>query len=357
MAAAGIRPLVAALAALTLSGCGYVHFGSLPPSDPRVVQENTDLRLERSILQQELAIVRKEGDRLRIALDARAAGGREGELTAQLETTTRELAALRVRYATLRDEQNRSSGGPVDAESAATAAALQSRLTATEDHLAAALRDYTQLRDENVRLRQDIERARGVNTTLAAQVRDLGAQNKETQTALTQLNAELLAQKESRARAEQDAEALRAQLHTVVTQSQSPGPAPTLNGSRETTASSASAIETAGMLTPRVPVGNPPPTATLATNPVRTRAAATPGPAGKTSAESVAVDAKSFTVAAPRIHQIAAGDTLEKIAAKYYGDPERWPLIYEANRALLHDSRTLTPGMELAIPDGSAPTP
>ena len=71
----------------------------------------------------------------------------------------------------------------------------------------------------------------------------------------------------------------------------------------------------------------------------------------------MAVDAKSFTVAAPRIHQIAAGDTLEKIAAKYYGDPERWPLIYEANRALLHDSRTLTPGMELAIPDGSAPTP
>jgi nucleoid-associated protein YgaU len=65
----------------------------------------------------------------------------------------------------------------------------------------------------------------------------------------------------------------------------------------------------------------------------------------------VAVDAKSFTVAAPRIHQVATGDTLEKIAAKYYGDPQRWPLIYEANRARLHDSRTLTPGMALTIPD------
>jgi nucleoid-associated protein YgaU len=357
MAIAGLRTLAATLAGLTLSGCGFVHFGSLPPSDPRVAQENTDLRLERSILQQELAIVRKEGDRLRTALDARAAGGREGELAAQLETTTRELAALRVRYASLRDEQSRTSGGPVDAESAAAAAALQSRLTATEDHLAAALRDYTQLRDENVRLRQDIERARGVNATLAAQVRDLGTQNKETQTALTQLNAELLAQKESRARAEQDAEALRAQLHTVVTQSQAPGPAPTLNGSRETTASSASAIEIAGLLTPRVPVGNASPTATLSTNPERARAVATPGPAGKTAAESVAVDAKSFAAAAPRIHQVAAGDTLEKVAAKYYGDPERWPLIYDANRALLHSSRTLTPGMELTIPDGPAPTP
>jgi nucleoid-associated protein YgaU len=357
MAAVDLRAPVAALVALTLSGCGFVHFGSLPPSDPRVAQENTDMRLERSILQQELAIVRKEGDRLRTALDARAAGGRERELAAQLETTTRELAALRVRYASLRDEQSRTTAGPVDVESAATAAALQSQLTATEDHLAAALRDYTQLRDENVRLRQDIERARGVNTALAAQVRDLGAQNKATQSALTQLNAELLAQKESRAHAEQDAEALRTQLHTVVTQSRAPDQAPTLEGSRETTASSASAIETTGTLTPRVPVGNPPPTASLSTNPERGRPAAMPGPAGKTATESVAVDAKSFTAATPRIHQVAAGDTLEKIAAKYYGDPERWPLIYDANQALLHGNRTLTPGMELAIPDGPAPAP
>jgi len=350
MAVIEIRALAAVLAALTLSGCGYVHFGSLPPSDPRVAQENTDLRLERSILQQELAIVRKEGDRLRTALDARAAGARESELTAQLETTTRELAALRVRYANLRDEQGRTSATPVDAESAAAAAALQSRLTATEDHLAAALRDYTQLRDENVRLRQEIERARGVNATLAAQVRDLGAQNKETQTALTQLNAELLAQKESRARAEQDAEALRAQLHTVVTQSHTPDLAPTLNGSRETTASSASAIETAGLLTPRPPAGNPAPTAIFSTNPERGRAAAAPAPAGRMVAESVAVDAKAFATAAPRIHQVAAGDTLEKIAAKYYGDPQRWPLIYDANQARLREGQPLTPGMELSIP-------
>ena len=349
MSAAGIRALAATFAGLMLSGCGFVHFGSLPPSDPRVAQENTDLRLEKSILQQELAIVRKEGDRLRTALEARAGGGREGELTTQLETTARELAALRVRYASLRDEQTRASAKSGDAESAAAAAALQTRLTATEDHLAATLRDYTQLRDENVRLRQDIERARGVNAALAAQVRDLGAQNKETQTALTQLNAELLAQKESRARAEQDAEALRTQLHTVITQSHAPDQAPTLNGSRETTASSASAIETAGLLTPHLPVGNTPPTATLATNPERGRTAAAPGPAGKTAAEPVAVDAKSF-VAAPRVHQVAAGDTLEKIATKYYGNPERWPLIYDANIALLRDGHPLTPGMELTIP-------
>ena len=76
MAAPAVRALSTALVLLTLSGCGFVHFGSLPPSDPRVAQENTDLRLEKSILQQELAIVRKEGDRLRTALEARAGGGR-----------------------------------------------------------------------------------------------------------------------------------------------------------------------------------------------------------------------------------------------------------------------------------------
>ena len=350
MAAPALRPLSAALVLLTLSGCSYVHFGKLPPSDPRMAQENSDLRLEKSILQQELAIVRKEGDRLRTVVEARAGGAREGELAAQLETTTRELAALRVRYASLRDEQNLTSAGPVDVESAATAAALQSRLTATEDHLAATLRDYTQLRDENVRLRQDIERARGVNATLTAQVRDLGAQNKETQTALAQLNAELLAQKESRARAEQAAEALRSQLHTVVAQSQAPDQAPTLNGSRETTASSASAIEASGVPAPHLPDAGPPRTATLSTNPPHVSLAAASGPAGKTAAESTAVDAKSFAAAAPRIHQVAAGDTLEKIAAKYYGNSERWPLIYDANLALLRDGHPLTPGMELTIP-------
>jgi len=350
MAAPALRALPAALVLLTLSGCNYVHFGKLPPSDPRIAQENSDLRLEKSILQQELAIVRKEGDRLRTVIEARAGGAREGELAAQLETTTRELAALRVRYASLRDEQNRTSGGPVDAESAATAAALQSRLNATEDHLAAALRDYTQLRDENVRLRQDIERARGVNATLTAQVRDLGAQNKETQTALAQLNAELLAQKESRARAEQAAEALRAQLHTVVAQSQAPDQAPTLNGSRETTASSAPAIEASGVPSPRLPDAGPSRTATFSTNSSHAQSVAVAGPTGKTAPESMAVDAQSFAAATPRIHQVAAGDTLEKIAAKYYGNPERWRLIYDANLALLRDGHPLTPGMELTIP-------
>ena len=342
MAAADLRILAAALAGLTLSGCSYVHFGRQPPSDARLAQENSDMRVEKTILQQELAIAHKEGEALRTALEARAgSGARESEVAAQLEAATRELAALRVRYAGLRDEQARSPAAPGGTDSTGTAVTLQTRLTATEDHLAATLRDYTQLRDENVQLRQNLERARGENAALAVQVRDLGTQNRETQAALTQLNAELLAQKESRTRAEQATEALRVQLHTVIAQSRTPDQAPTLDGSRESAASSASAIETTGLHAPNLPVAGPPPTASLSTTPGRMQPAATPGPAAKAAAQP----------ATPRIHQIAVGDTLKTIAAKYYGNPERWPLIYDANIALLRDGHPLIAGMELTIPD------
>jgi nucleoid-associated protein YgaU len=345
MAAVDFRALfAAALAGLTLSGCNYVHFGRQPPSNAQLAQENSDMRTERTILQQELAIAHKEGEALRTALEARAgSGARESEVATQLESATRELAALRVRYAALRDEQARSPAAPGTTDSTgAGGVTLQSRLTATEDHLAATLRDYIQLRDENVQLRQNLERARGENAALAIQVRDLGTQNRDTQTALTQLNAELLAHKESRTRAEQAAEALRAQLHTVVAQSRTPDQAPSLDASREATASSASTIESTGPRAPNVPVAGSP-TATLGTNPERVRSAAAPGPAAPP--------------AAPRIHQVVAGDTLKNIAAKYYGNPDRWPLIYDANLALLRDGRPLAVGMELTIPGAPEPAP
>jgi nucleoid-associated protein YgaU len=350
MAAVDFRALfAAALAGLTLSGCNYVHFGRQPPSNAQLAQENSDMRTERTILQQELAIAHKEGEALRTALEARAgSGARESEVATQLESATRELAALRVRYAALRDEQARSPAAPGTTDSTgAGGVTLQSRLTATEDHLAATLRDYIQLRDENVQLRQNLERARGETAALAIQVRDLGTQNRDTQTALTQLNAELLAQKESRTRAEQAAEALRAQLHTVVAQSRTPDQAPSLDGSREATASSASTIEATGLRAPNVPVAGPAPTATLGTNPERVRSAAAPGPAAQSTAQPAAL----------RIHQVVAGDTLKNIAAKYYGNPDRWPLIYDANLALLRDGRPLAVGMELTIPSAPEPGP
>ena len=59
-----------------LAGCNYVHFGRLPTaaSDPAVAQENADLRSEKKLLQQELALTRREGETLRAALEAGRAG-------------------------------------------------------------------------------------------------------------------------------------------------------------------------------------------------------------------------------------------------------------------------------------------
>src|ERR1017187_7534759 len=80
----------ALLLLLAFSGCGYVHFGKLPTAlatDGTLDAAYSDLSTRHKMLQQELAIARKEGDALRAALDNRTDGS--GELTARLTETTR----------------------------------------------------------------------------------------------------------------------------------------------------------------------------------------------------------------------------------------------------------------------------
>lgn len=67
----------------------------------------------------------------------------------------------------------------------------------------------------------------------------------------------------------------------------------------------------------------------------------------------------------PELHIAAAtytvqeGDTLNTIAEHFYGDPNRWPIIYEANRAIIGDDpNRLFAGMLLTIPEINAdPSP
>lgn len=49
-------------------------------------------------------------------------------------------------------------------------------------------------------------------------------------------------------------------------------------------------------------------------------------------------------------HTVVAGDTLSKIAHRYYGDPGLYPKIYEANRDILSDPNRIKPGQKLRIP-------
>jgi nucleoid-associated protein YgaU len=56
--------------------------------------------------------------------------------------------------------------------------------------------------------------------------------------------------------------------------------------------------------------------------------------------------------AAPQAERytVASGDSLSKIAKKYYGDASQWRRIFEANRDQIEDPDLIQPGWQLVIP-------
>jgi nucleoid-associated protein YgaU len=68
--------------------------------------------------------------------------------------------------------------------------------------------------------------------------------------------------------------------------------------------------------------------------------------------EEEAWGAQNPTSGTPRthsLHQVAPGETLDRIAAMRYGDPSRWRLLAEANSIV--DPFDLDPGTQLVVPD------
>ena len=49
-------------------------------------------------------------------------------------------------------------------------------------------------------------------------------------------------------------------------------------------------------------------------------------------------------------HEVKSGDTLSKIAKEVYGDPMRYPEIFEANKPMLSHPDKIYPGQILRIP-------
>lgn len=49
-------------------------------------------------------------------------------------------------------------------------------------------------------------------------------------------------------------------------------------------------------------------------------------------------------------HDVVRGDTLSAIAKKFYGDANKYPQIFEANKPMLSDPDKIYPGQKLRIP-------
>lgn len=310
---APLRALLVMASLPWVTGCGFVHFGRQPTGvagggDAALTQAYTNLSTSHKILQQELALARKEGEALRVALERGAGEPGSSAASGRLEELTRELATLRANYARLQAER-----GPTTATG---------ELAAVEEKLASSLRNFTQLQEENAQLRRDLDRTRTENSGLAERLKSVSQQNEQAQAALVQLNAELLAQRDARGRAEQATAAVRAQMATVMAQAgKTPG----------TEASGGSPLS--GLQLTKAPPAGASATAELRISPERLRG----GP-------------DVISPGSRRIHVVREGDTLDKLARHYFDDPARWRQIYDANEALLTGGRPLQVGMELEIP-------
>ncbi|MEI6891190.1 MAG: LysM peptidoglycan-binding domain-containing protein [Pontiella sp.] len=51
-----------------------------------------------------------------------------------------------------------------------------------------------------------------------------------------------------------------------------------------------------------------------------------------------------------QIYHVVSGDTLTKISTKFYGDSEKWDIIYEANKDMMRSAGDLRVGQTIVIP-------
>ncbi len=326
------RAVLAGVVSVLFTGCGYVHFGRTPKlgsiaGDAKLAAAYSDLSTDHKILRHELALARKETDALRSALEhATALSARPTDDT--LTTALQELTELRASYARLQAE--RTTGENI------TTAASAEKTASLEKGLAAATRASGALQTEVAHLRQELERTRAENVVLDGRLREVMKRHDETRATLAQRDTELSAQTQARVQAEQSAEATGAELRLAL--SARVPPATTLAGSSPGANSAGS------------PAGSP---LQMAKSP----------PAGAATQdlrepfEDASLTTLPATPAAPvisttsRTHVVKSGDTLEELSRDYYGMPDRWHLIYEANVVELSSGRPLRPGMELIIPD------
>jgi nucleoid-associated protein YgaU len=60
--------------------------------------------------------------------------------------------------------------------------------------------------------------------------------------------------------------------------------------------------------------------------------------------------ATTGTAGSDQSYTVVAGDSLSKIAKRFYGDANKWPRIHEANKDQIKNPDLIHPGQKLRIP-------
>ncbi|MGI8619502.1 MAG: LysM peptidoglycan-binding domain-containing protein [Gemmatimonadaceae bacterium] len=75
-----------------------------------------------------------------------------------------------------------------------------------------------------------------------------------------------------------------------------------------------------------------------------------PSPAGKADFSDVQ-SGSSSTASTGKTYTVVSGDSLSKIAKRFYGDASQWKKIHAANIDRVPNPDLIHPGQELTIPD------
>lgn len=181
-----------------------------------------------------------------------------------------------------------------------------SELADTQDKLATALRSFTVVQDENAALKDSLDKLTAENSSLSQQLDAARASiaSLQVQAAATSqiepLRSEVRHAQDEISRLANENSDLRARLSL---QAPSPG-------------------------------SNKP----------------TPMRPGLAPAAPPAPEAAPAAAPAPKTYVVVEGDTLTKIARKFYGSPSRWQDILNANRDTVKDEKSLVVGSTLKIP-------
>jgi LysM repeat protein len=262
--------------------------------------------------------------------EARAAARTLAVKNQQLEDVASERGrALAAAQAELAAKPAAATPAPA-AASDASADDAKKQLAEIETKLTTSLRSYSMLQQE---LDQTHEAAAKTETKLAAAQAEAAALRTQVD-ALNPNGKEMVLLRQASISVATEAVELRDQL-------------------RQAQGSVAQLAQENAQLKTRLALLGPPPAPMLA-SPARFAPPAPPAAVTKSAPAQPpppASAAKSAATApAARQHVVAEGDTLSKISRRYYGTPDRWPEILEANRDVLRDARNLPVGASLRIP-------